>query len=172
MIVPLHVDFTDTTLIDEIKLKDCVLCDGHHGTPDLRGRFIWGGSSRRLGNAFSPRDDDTDSRSNSPYMVWSLRGGRANTTLVKENIPSHQHSLNLGQWHYGNNQDAIDVPRGGINFNENHKHGDQHTKYEGGDTDGSTRPHVNTPPYMVLAYFMYLPNWQDSDFNSRMLTNS
>ncbi len=52
-----------------------LLCDGNNGTPDLQGRFIVG-----AGDAYSV--DDT--------------GGAASVTLSTTEIPSHSHSVSVG----------------------------------------------------------------------------
>lgn len=152
MIVPLHVDFNDPTLIAEIKLKGWVLCDGDHGTPDLRGRFIWGGSQgRRNNNDLSPSNNDATDH---PYALWGtgdnqVVGGAASSTLSSQNIPAHNHDTNVGAFNGGSTRE------GGLN--PNYKHGSISTSTWGG-LDGSTVPHNNLPPYIVLAYFMYLPS--------------
>jgi microcystin-dependent protein len=167
MIVPLHVDFNDTTLMAEIKLKGWVLCDGDNGTPDLRGRFIWGGSQNALGPAFSPDNDANDQ----PYKTHYQDGGAASSTLVQQEIPRHNHGMWSGEYqqcdgHQGDgpgpaeNGDVAQAERrrGGFKRDNCMQHGQEYTRIWGGNSDGSTQPHNNLPPYRVLAYFMYLPS--------------
>lgn len=159
MIVPLHVDFNDATLMAEIKLKGWVLCDGDNGTPDLRGRFIWGGSQNALGAAFSPDNDANDQ----PYKTHYQDGGAASTTLGIENMPRHKHNVRFnwdstGGWNGSYSWAGVHGSDRGAN-EPNYRWGD--TDLVGGNdslADGQSLPHNNLPPFRVLAYFMYLPS--------------
>ena len=69
-------------------------------------------------------------------------GGLARVTLTKEQIPAHTHNVTSGQF-------TTDGPCGAHKCN-NH-HGFKSTEIGGGQS------HENMPPYMVIAYFIYLP---------------
>lgn len=164
MIVPLNVDFSNTTIIADLKEKGWVLCDGSHGTPDLQGRFVWGGSINDLGAGFSPNNDASETF----YKTYYGHGGAASTTLGIENMPKHKHGgLYRDRGGCGNSYYAPTY----------HDHtGDEcngETLEVGGNDSlavGQSVPHDNLPPYRVLAYFMYLPNWQSENFTSQMMT--
>ena len=55
-----------------------VICNGQHGTPDLRGRFLVGFDSNR-----------TD------YESIGKTGGRSSVILTEANLPSHSHRVNI-----------------------------------------------------------------------------
>ena len=157
MIVPLHVDFNDPTLIAEIKLKGWVLCDGDNGTPDLRGRFIWGGSQDySLGAAFSPSNNANEVI----YAEAGETGGAASSTLGIENMPRHKHNVRgipfdgSGGWNGGDSFGGSDRGATDLNWTPTQD-------LMGGNDSlavGQSVPYNNLPPYIVLAYFMYLPS--------------
>lgn len=103
------------------------LCDGENGTPDLRGRFVLGGS-------------DTHSVGET--------GGEEEVTLTEVQMPKHQHRVyttgtTAGQSYYWvtstTNTNKATTADGAL------------TSYKGG-----SEPHNNMPPYYVLAYIMKL----------------
>ena len=107
------------------------LCDGTNGTPDLRKRFIYGGTGENTG----------------------ATGGEAQHKLSVQELPVFQPiiktsrmsdgGLNPNLWH-GNRQcvasgwDGIEDTAGTIN------------------SIGGGQPHNNMPPYYVLAFIMRL----------------
>lgn len=106
------------------------LCNGLNGTPDLRGRFIFG-YNPELGGA---------------YPLES-KGGSEKHTLTIEEMPSHNHNVSGAvAWGgsgpgYSGGSNKID---GSISVSKT------------GGKDGQTQPHNNMPPYYVLAYIMKL----------------
>ena len=100
------------------------LCDGQHGTPDLRDRFVVG-----AGNAYTP----------------GATGGNAQVTLTKEQLPAHTHTYDK--------LSAITktvVPAGGsieVLYDPNNV-----TSSTG--STGSGAPVDILPPYYALCYIM------------------
>ena len=78
MISPFWVDFNVPEYINTLKETYWFLCDGQNNTPDLQGRFIYGG--RPEGNNIGQV------------------GGAATVTLGIEQIPSHTHNITSGQF--------------------------------------------------------------------------
>jgi hypothetical protein len=118
-----------------------VECDGSNGTPDLRGRFIYG---RKSGYPFN------------------RKGGEMEHALTIEEMPSHHHSgSTLGGNYSGDGLihhwgQGYGPHRGAKNV------GGREVKDADGkplkDKDGNlvyeTVPHNNMPPYYVLTYIM------------------
>jgi microcystin-dependent protein len=113
-----------------------LLCDGTHGTPDLRGRFLIG--------CASSQDNYT-----SPVPIALVKSIRPSTDVEGEyshklsiaEMPSHTHSI-INQ--IAPNSQPRNLPNdGGWSFG-------------GGVTDsaGSDQPHNNMPPFYVLTYIM------------------
>ena len=106
------------------------LCDGTHGTPDLRGRFIVGAGQ---GNGLSN------------YVVGGT-GGEEKHKLTVEEMPSHRHSYKFkgadinDDWE--NDNELYSVSK---KYYEN----TANTEKTGGD-----KAHENRPPYYVLAFIM------------------
>jgi hypothetical protein len=127
-----------------------VECDGSNGTPDLRGRFIYG---RKSGYPFN------------------RKGGEMEHVLSVEEMPSHSHNLK-GTTHNGYKGGYISVEGGTIPYatvpggKSNGwgvlPAGGREVKDADGkplkDKDGNlvyeTVPHNNMPPYYVLTYIM------------------
>lgn len=132
-----------------------VICNGRNGTPDLRGRFIYGFGTR-LGNKFK------------------RAGGSESHKLSWHEMPSHNHGnkvhsggkhshVSVRNWnHYGEllgSGSKAFSGGGGAHFG----HGgtvfrtDDHSGH-GHRVDihhsGSNRHHNNMPPYVVLLYIM------------------
>lgn len=107
------------------------LCNGLNGTPDLRGRFIFG---------YNPELGGT-------YPL-EAKGGSEKHTLTIEEMPSHKHTIG-GQIHWNSGQTSSGANiRSGGDWGQNNN----------GDTNntGGGQPHNNMPPYYVLAYIMKL----------------
>ena len=116
------------------------ICDGNHGTPDLRGRFILGQStSKRFGS----------------------KGGEERVRLTEGQMPSHNHSMSSNGNHghhlkWARNSDTTGKGfdrsywewniRNGQKSSGNHSHTIYHK--------GGNQSHNNMPPYYVLVYIM------------------
>lgn len=100
------------------------LCDGTTGTPDLRNKFIVG-----AGSTYDPADT----------------GGEVNHTLIKSEMPSHYHGLQMVD-KSGNFTLGL-----GTSFLQTAILGSKTTNSEGGDG-----AHNNLPPYYALAFIMKL----------------
>lgn len=127
------------------------MCDGKNGTPDLRGRFIYGYGSG-LGKTFNKRG-----------------GGETHKLSINE-IPSHNHSMNnAGKHEHSLNRFAYKHGRSFKGSND-HDHTLKHCcgtpwitktnstgdhKHHINNTGGS-KSHNNMPPYHVLSYIMKL----------------
>ena len=126
------------------------LCDGKMGTPDLRGRFIYGYGARQ-GN-----------------KVGAAGGSETHKLSVAE-MPSHNHSMRAaghhshnkrikqlcykdggcaGIWSYHGGYGRGGWGNAGVNGAGNHAH---HINNNGGN-----RAHNNMPPYYVLSWIMKL----------------
>jgi len=124
------------------------LCDGLHGTPDLRDRFIVGAG----GNYNS-----------------GLTGGQEQVTLGLGQIPSHGHSASstnagshthnlyrgydykLNRWELGGGYGLSNAWRSGkVSASGNHSHA-----ISVGNSGGNGA-HENRPPYFALCYIMKL----------------
>ena len=139
--------------------KGWALCDGKNGTPNLKGRFIYGygaSSGNKLHN----------------------EGGSETHTLKINEIPSHKHDVsatmsNAGAHHHSLNNKIYKHSRSFKGSNDrdhvlkyccgsnwawetntagNHKH----NIYVKQSNKGSNGAHNNMPPYHVLAWIMKL----------------
>ena len=100
------------------------LCDGQNGTPDLQDRFVLGaGTAHSVGET----------------------GGAEEVTLTVEQMPRHDHHVNLG------NAAAYTSYISAQNSNVNALAQDFRT-----GSAGSSQPHPNMPPYYVLCYIIKL----------------
>ncbi len=146
------------------------LCNGEHGTPDLRGRFIVG---------HDPYHDD--------YNTIGKTGGEKSVTLSKEQMPIHKHdgstSNNGGHFHYLatglysgnknlirlNTDNAIHVV--GEAMGDGHRyqlHGNNDPADKGRSSNsgahshtfdtndvGGSQAHENRPPFYTLAKIIF-----------------
>lgn len=101
------------------------ICDGTEGTPDLRGRFVLGQSSR---------------------YRYGTSGGEATHKLTTNEMPSHKHTIYSltgdGSYH------SMPTSDGRSNTTKNTL-GSNTCSNTGGN-----QPHNNMPPYYVLYYIM------------------
>lgn len=76
------------------------LCDGSKvgdvQTPDLRGRFIVGYNETTDPNSTDPNYGGNNNAVSSEYSVVGNNGGTGTHTLVKEELPLHQHTVGTG----------------------------------------------------------------------------
>jgi len=121
------------------------ICDGSRGTPDLRGRFIFGNGGSRGMNSTGGAETVTLTEAQLP----------SHTHTANVNDPGHQHHMieGMGIVHGGRQWYARDGGWGGANPRTN--------KTTTGITvgisyTGSNHPHENMPPFYVLTYIMKL----------------
>lgn len=140
-----------------------VLCNGENESPDLRGRFIVG---------YGENDDNTIH--DPVYNKLNETGGAKSVALTKDEMPSHNHTIDQGGIH----KHGITWPK-----NQGDKHLDagkparlvesnddgqsvasdavpQETDESGSHTHninstGGGKAHENRPPFYVLAFIMY-----------------
>lgn len=129
--------------------KGWVLCDGKNGTPDLRGRFVYGYGSR----------------SGTKFKRY---GGSERHTLSWKEMPRHNHSGSCWTGTAGNHRHyytSFPNGRGNIASGRYWKARGSYTGYSGNhrhscgvkiNNNGASHSHNNMPPYMVLAYIMKL----------------
>ena len=132
------------------------VCNGKNGTPDLRGRFIYG-------------------YGNGEGKVFGKKGGVEKHKLTVSELPSHNHSMqNAGNHNhrtidedvwagkkFGKSNGAFSGGgKAAIGFATQNNH-IYYTSTNGNHTHkvnntGSNKPHNNMPPYYVLTYIMKL----------------
>ena len=100
------------------------LCDGQHGTPDLRDRFVIG-----AGNAYTP----------------GATGGNAQVTLTREQIPAHTHTYSKTS----GSTSSYGMSNGGTSVIKSVSS----TSTDSGSA-GSGSPVDILPPYYALSYIM------------------
>lgn len=177
MIAPFYVNFTDAGDIIELRNKGWWLCDGSNikytrsdtnetnsvTLPNLIGRFVFGG--------------------NIDTSLFKNTGGEAHTNLDLQKIPNHKHDVRMNP--AGAHRHKLYVHNTCSPLAPNFGSGDhRHTQARGADctnsnprftlpdrmttrgshthpitqnNKGNNRSHNNLPPYMSLAYFIYLP---------------
>lgn len=134
------------------------ICDGTHGTPDLRGRFILGASDG--------------------HAVGSA-GGEETHVLTVEEMPAHSHSGTTstnGAHHHGSpfgENPSVGTPLYGLYDSKDNHFGSNgggdwdntiyNTSTDGDhnhtfatDNTGGDAAHNNMPPYYALSYIMKL----------------
>jgi microcystin-dependent protein len=122
-----------------------VLCDGQNGTPDLRGRFIYG-FGKNLG------------------LQFGRRGGEETHVLNHNELPSHthqmndsgshSHSINFGKLKAGKHDIMIGKNDGDRLHSLTSNNSGNHSHNIG--SSGGNQPHNNMPPYYVFNYIMKL----------------
>ena len=128
------------------------LCNGQNGTPDLRGRFIYGYGGSGLGKTLN------------------ATGGNETHKLTEAEMPSHTHSMNNAGNHRYNRQNTNtfrycvggDSSCRNKNFLSNPGGNTANTSTSTGiythtiNSTGGNGAHNNMPPYHVLSYIMKL----------------
>ncbi|WP_028888354.1 PKD domain-containing protein [Tenacibaculum ovolyticum] len=135
-----------------------ILCDGRTGIngiriPDLRGRFVLGYDSREVArpieNIFTGDNDVPKDVKN--YGAIHNTGGLGNVTLIVDEMPSHNHDLTIGV-HARSFDGASDIDRP---YKTN---AGEHLILKSSPTGGD-KPHENRPPYYVLAFIIYVGDY-------------
>jgi len=110
------------------------LCDGKDDRPNLMGRFIYGG------------------------LNFRDIGGEERVTLNISEIPSHNHKIpRIKSIMTGNKYNRWYPPQPGQNFDNNDNYFNNSNNFYNSAKNGGGQSHNNMPPYMVMAYFIYLP---------------
>ena len=120
------------------------LCDGHNGTPDLRGRFVLG-----YGTGGDLKDNGLTERG------LNNKGGLEEVKLGIDHLPNHNHAATATTTSKGFKQDhnhwKRGVPGGSyLGYSENV------TIRVDVKSEGQGKAHENMPPFYVLAYIMNL----------------
>ena len=127
------------------------LCDGKMGTPDLRGRFIYGYGARQ------------------GSKVGAVGGSETHKLTIAE-MPAHNHSMNAAGNHYHNLNRSLYKHHRSFKGSNDRDHTIKHyygtkwawkTNYGGNHAhhinhNGGNRAHNNMPPYYVLSWIMKL----------------
>ncbi|WP_299135495.1 hypothetical protein [uncultured Tenacibaculum sp.] len=128
-----------------------ILCDGRTGIngikiPDLRGRFIVGYDSRK-----STSPVNTSSKNTENYGKIHNTGGLGTVKLEISEMPRHKH-----EWKYGTEKDDDNSGGSHNEFTLIPKGNNYVSPIEdaGGDS-----PHENRPPYYVLAFIIYVGDY-------------
>ena len=198
MIAPFFINFNTADEITKLQSRHWYLCNGEphtvndisRTTPDLRGRFIWGGGAGKNNDA----DPDSFVFQNGKWITGPgdsynrFRGtveqeccGKSRVNLAEGEIPKHQHTIT--QWntrectgsqcplylsehsinHYiGNGDPPHIIPNSTDRYAYDTARWKTHK--DGGSNQDLGQSHQNLPPYMVLAYFIYWPEpWDDEE---------
>ena len=121
--------------------KGWQLCDGTNGTPDLRGRFIYGAGAPNY--VVQPPKYDESNHSLNPDTIQNKvnnRPGEETHSLTEGENPSHYH--NQMWFSFGIVAGLLGIPcpaMGGMGNT---------------DTSGAGEPHENMPPYYTLCMIM------------------
>ncbi len=148
------------------------LCNGANGTPNLSGRFVIGTGGRAEATRQS---NGTITFGTAVTFAVDATGGADKIILSSTELPNHSHSgttnADGGHKHtiYYSNLSSGGSPVGNMLRHENTGVGaDGSTETNNGSNDGTHShsfttssaggdvPHMNMPPYYVLAYIMKL----------------
>lgn len=126
-------------------------CDGNNGTPDLRGVFVIGAGTGKLGTSYD----------------YNVRGGNERITLALNQIPNHNHSFKdycyiehgADQLNSGGNWGADSLGsnlRGSARTDGDNQYV-QYYRHNTDDMEGTQQDINIMPPYIALNYIMKLP---------------
>ncbi len=153
---------------DNVIYTDWQICDGSNGTPDLRNRFVLGGSGlnqKALGGSSVDVGDVTGSTGASTANISGSVGG---TILTEAQLASHFHSAtsytsnDVGSINglSGTQKGHNAIPTSYTNTsgsNQPHYHSFSGSVSSHSHTDGNLSVQIDTvPPYYTLAYIMYI----------------
>lgn len=148
--------------------KGWAICDGTNGTPDLRDRFVLGGGGTGITTGVGTVDNN------------GTIGGSITATLSPNNMPSHNHLLNISKfagaatgWPVYRNPGVTGgigplmyMPAYGTNAGQAYNLAEWGNQKEDGSylmsSVGNSTPFSILPPYLILFYIMKL---KDSDVN-------
>jgi microcystin-dependent protein len=143
------------------------LCDGSPGRPDLRNRFILGGSASEVGSAGGGSVSGTGKSKTYSVPTSTVPAGAinvtvGNTTLTVDQMPSHNHSGKF-TWNTGGNAGGYtsftqgNTPTPETRTLSNSTGGNKPHSHTGSATQGSHGHTVSTlPAYYILAFIMKL----------------
>ncbi len=106
------------------------LCDGANGTPDLRGRFLFGAATN---------------------LTLGSTGGSTSVTLTEAHIPKHAHSLTYDEAKE-QNVELFWLSRSSENEDERTWRGEKTRSTTAAKRDGTTEAHSNLPQYYALCF--------------------
>jgi len=119
------------------------ICDGSRGTPDLRGRFIFGNGGSRGMNSTGGVETVTLNEGQMPHHNHS---GSTSSNGAKS-YPVAKAQGNAGNWHM--------IGIGGHHYST-YNTADNHSHTFTTDHKGGNQAHENMPPFYVLTYIMKL----------------
>ncbi|CAL2093337.1 hypothetical protein [Tenacibaculum sp. 190524A05c] len=133
-----------------------ILCDGNGGTqingliiPDLRGRFVIGFSRN---SSTSPTNNPSKTAEN--YGRIHNKGGLRDVALSSSEIPAHNHKMKLtsGAFFPTKTRNPGGSGEGGRRTMDEVQDNSAFTD----NNTGGGQSHENRPPYYVLAFIMYV----------------
>ena len=136
------------------------LCDGTNGTPDLRGRFIYGHGSGKSFGELGGNETHTLTINEMPTHNHNGRTGKLGANGKYINDGKHSHKFR-GQFanKSGKHSSSLihndNIPDFNSTFN-NMVMQDNSAHSHFINSQGQNQPHNNMPPYCVLSYIMKL----------------
>lgn len=122
-------------------------------TPNLIGRTLIGAGT--LGAAKIEQDDGLDPGFGNlgGDLIVNATGGECFHQLTEDELPSHTHSINGGD--FGRHTQSFTGDSGSDLPFETGGEPDKFVSLGGTDPDGDDQPHNNMQPYYVVTYIIY-----------------